>query len=93
MRTWARAGARGSSQLRHTSPHPSPCCSSLHPGGAGLQKPLNLCLVFCPEMKNLSQMTLSVQGPSCILKKHRLVLHTSEEEAQRARVYRPQSEC
>nr|XP_044625742.1 protein-arginine deiminase type-6 isoform X3 [Equus asinus] len=47
---------------------------------------------FPEEMKNLSQMTLSVQGPNCILKKHRLVLHTSEDEAQRARVYQPQKD-
>ncbi|XP_008046441.1 protein-arginine deiminase type-6, partial [Carlito syrichta] len=47
---------------------------------------------FSEEMKNLSQMTLSVQGPSCVLKKYRLVLHTSEEESEKARVYRPQKD-
>ncbi|KAF6110520.1 peptidyl arginine deiminase 6 [Phyllostomus discolor] len=48
---------------------------------------------FSPEeIKNLSQMVLTVQGPSRILRKHRLVLHTSEEEAKRARVYRPQED-
>ncbi|XP_058409028.1 protein-arginine deiminase type-6 [Diceros bicornis minor] len=47
---------------------------------------------FSEEIKNLSQMTLNVQGPSCILKKHRLVLHTSKEEAEKARVYRPQED-
>lgn len=38
-------------------------------------------------------MILRVQGPSCILKKCRVVLHTSKEESEKARVYRPQSEC
>uniref|UniRef100_A0A8C3W118 Inactive protein-arginine deiminase type-6 n=1 Tax=Catagonus wagneri TaxID=51154 RepID=A0A8C3W118_9CETA len=42
------------------------------------------------EMKNLSQMVLRVQGPSSILKKHRLVLHTSKDESDKARVYWPQ---
>ncbi|XP_041621128.1 protein-arginine deiminase type-6 [Vulpes lagopus] len=47
--------------------------------------------VFFPEeIKSLSQMTLNVQGPGATLKKYRLVLHTSEEEARKARVYRPQ---
>lgn len=50
-------------------------------------------LFFCPEIKSLSQMTLNVQGPGNTLKKYRLVLHTSKEEAEKARVYRPQSEC
>ncbi|XP_006914370.1 protein-arginine deiminase type-6 [Pteropus alecto] len=45
---------------------------------------------FSEEIKNLSQMMLNVQGPACILKNHRLVLHTSEEESEKARVYRPQ---
>uniref|UniRef100_G3T650 Protein-arginine deiminase n=1 Tax=Loxodonta africana TaxID=9785 RepID=G3T650_LOXAF len=44
-----------------------------------------------PDIKSLSQMTLSVQGPSCTLKKHRLVLHTSREESEKARVYWPQN--
>ncbi|XP_007083828.1 protein-arginine deiminase type-6 [Panthera tigris] len=49
--------------------------------------------VFFPEeIKSLSQMTLNVQGPSCTLKKYRLVLHTSKEEAEKARVYRPQKD-
>ncbi|XP_024410437.1 protein-arginine deiminase type-6 [Desmodus rotundus] len=42
------------------------------------------------EIKNLSQMVLTMQGPSRILRKHRLLLHTSKEEAKKARVYRPQ---
>uniref|UniRef100_A0A8C9DW34 Protein-arginine deiminase n=1 Tax=Phocoena sinus TaxID=42100 RepID=A0A8C9DW34_PHOSS len=54
-------------------------------------KPLNLCLVFFSETKSLSQMILRVQGPSCILKKCRVVLHTSKEESEKARVYRPQN--
>ncbi|KAM5320138.1 inactive protein-arginine deiminase type-6 [Glossophaga mutica] len=44
------------------------------------------------EVKNLSQMVLTVQGPSRILRKHRLVLHTSKDEAKKARVYRPQED-
>ncbi|XP_044889164.1 protein-arginine deiminase type-6 isoform X4 [Felis catus] len=49
--------------------------------------------VFFPEeIKSLSQMTLNVQGPSCTLKKYRLILHTSKEEAEKARVYRPQKD-
>ncbi|XP_047423258.1 protein-arginine deiminase type-6 [Sciurus carolinensis] len=48
---------------------------------------------FLDEMKNLSQMTLTVQGPSCILKNYRLVLHTSEEEAEKARVYWAQKDA
>lgn len=51
-----------------------------------------LYLAFCLEIQSLSQMTLNVQGPSCALKKYRLLLHTSKEEAEKARVYRPQSE-
>ncbi|KAM8792114.1 inactive protein-arginine deiminase type-6 [Rhynchonycteris naso] len=43
---------------------------------------------FTEEIKNLSQMVLDVQGPSCVFKNHRLVLHTSEEESEKARVYR-----
>ncbi|XP_016074903.1 PREDICTED: protein-arginine deiminase type-6 [Miniopterus natalensis] len=42
---------------------------------------------FSEEIKNLSQMVLNVQGPSGIFKNHRLVLHTSKEEAGKARVY------
>ncbi|XP_025242884.1 protein-arginine deiminase type-6 [Theropithecus gelada] len=49
-------------------------------------------VIFSEEIKNLSQMTLSVQGPSCILKKYRLVLHTSKEESKKARVYWPQKD-
>ncbi|XP_004678604.1 PREDICTED: protein-arginine deiminase type-6 [Condylura cristata] len=40
------------------------------------------------EIKRLSPMTVTVQGPSCFLKGHRLLLHTSEGEAEKARVYR-----
>ncbi|XP_058516771.1 protein-arginine deiminase type-6 isoform X1 [Ochotona princeps] len=47
--------------------------------------------LFYPEIKNLSRMTLNLQGPSCILKKYRLVLHTSKEESEKARVYWPQN--
>ncbi|XP_055978550.1 protein-arginine deiminase type-6 [Sorex fumeus] len=46
--------------------------------------------VFLPEeMKSLSPMMLTVQGPSDVLKRYQLVLHTSAEEAERTRVYRP----
>ncbi|XP_037010684.2 protein-arginine deiminase type-6 [Artibeus jamaicensis] len=44
------------------------------------------------EIKNLSPMVLTLQGPSDILRKHQLVLHTSKEEARRVRVYRPQED-
>uniref|UniRef100_G3RGX7 Protein-arginine deiminase n=1 Tax=Gorilla gorilla gorilla TaxID=9595 RepID=G3RGX7_GORGO len=49
-------------------------------------------VIFSEEITNLSQMTLNVQGPSCILKKYRLVLHTSKEESKKARVYWPQKD-
>nr|XP_012295141.2 protein-arginine deiminase type-6 [Aotus nancymaae] len=49
-------------------------------------------VIFSEEIKNLSQMTLNVQGPSCLLKKYRLVLHTSEEESKKARVYWPRKD-
>lgn len=38
-------------------------------------------------------MMLTAQGPSAILKQYQLVLHTSVEEAEKARVFRSQSEC
>lgn len=38
-------------------------------------------------------MTLTARGPGCILKNYRLLLHTSKEEAEKARVYWPRSEC
>ncbi|CAK6440669.1 unnamed protein product [Pipistrellus nathusii] len=43
------------------------------------------------EIKALSQMVLSVQGPSCVLKNYRLLLYTSEHEARKGRVYRRQA--
>ncbi|KAF6345273.1 peptidyl arginine deiminase 6 [Rhinolophus ferrumequinum] len=49
-------------------------------------------VIFSEEIKSLSQMTLNVQGPSCILKNHQLVLYTSEEESEKTRVYRPQED-
>ncbi|KAM7324036.1 hypothetical protein ACRRTK_016341 [Alexandromys fortis] len=39
------------------------------------------------EIQNLSQMTLSVEGPASVLKDYWLILHTSKEEASKARVY------
>ncbi|XP_012656967.2 protein-arginine deiminase type-6 [Otolemur garnettii] len=46
--------------------------------------------VFFPEeMKNLSLMTVTIQGPSSLLRRYQLVLHTSEEESKKARVYWP----
>ncbi|CAO2589758.1 Protein-arginine deiminase type-6 [Lemmus lemmus] len=39
------------------------------------------------EIQNLSQMTLTVEGPASVLKDYWLVLHTSKEEASKARVY------
>lgn len=91
IQTWAEWEAEGPLCFNKQAPPPWPYCS-LHPWGAGLQKPLNLCLVFGSDIRNLSPMVLRVQGPSCILKKHRLLLHTSKEESDKARVYRPQSE-
>lgn len=52
---------------------------------------LSLCSSFCPEIQNLSQMTLSVEGPASVLKDYWLILHTSKEEASKARVYLHQS--
>ncbi|XP_012517927.1 PREDICTED: protein-arginine deiminase type-6 [Propithecus coquereli] len=49
-------------------------------------------VLLSEEIKNLSQMTLNVQGPSYTLKKYQLVLHTSEEESKKARVYWPQKD-
>uniref|UniRef100_A0A8C9PLA2 Peptidyl arginine deiminase 6 n=1 Tax=Spermophilus dauricus TaxID=99837 RepID=A0A8C9PLA2_SPEDA len=48
--------------------------------------------VFSDEIRKLSQMSLTVQGPSCILKNYKLILHTSKEEAEKTRVYRPQKD-
>ncbi|XP_010612498.1 protein-arginine deiminase type-6 isoform X1 [Fukomys damarensis] len=45
--------------------------------------------VVSEDIKDLSQMTLTVQGPTAALKNYQLVLHTSEEEAEKARVYWP----
>ncbi|XP_004603436.2 protein-arginine deiminase type-6 [Sorex araneus] len=46
--------------------------------------------VFLPEeVKSLSPMMLTVRGPSDVLERYRLILHTSAEEAEKARVYRP----
>ncbi|KAM4872877.1 inactive protein-arginine deiminase type-6-like [Thomomys bottae] len=45
--------------------------------------------IFSNEIQTLAQMTLTVQGPSSTLKNYKLVLHTSEEEAKRIRVYWP----
>ncbi|XP_013362861.1 PREDICTED: protein-arginine deiminase type-6 [Chinchilla lanigera] len=45
--------------------------------------------VISEDIKDLSQMILSVQGPTCVLKNYQLVLHTSVEEADKARVYWP----
>ncbi|XP_021056881.1 protein-arginine deiminase type-6 [Mus pahari] len=39
------------------------------------------------EIQHLSQMTLTVEGPTSILQKYQLLLHTSEEEAKKTRVY------
>nr|XP_020141085.1 protein-arginine deiminase type-6 [Microcebus murinus] len=49
-------------------------------------------VLLSDEIKNLSQMMLNVQGPSYTLKKYQLVLHTSEEESKKARVYWPQKD-
>lgn len=83
MQAWARAGGRGSLALQCTSPPPPGALASRIPEPR---------LVSCPEIKNLSQMVLNVQGPSGIFKNHRLVLHTSKEEAGKARVYLAQGE-
>ena len=85
-----RSGVFGAPVLTQ-APDPQPYCP-LHPWGSGHQKPLNLYLLSCSEVKSLSQMVLKVQGPSCITKNYRVVLHTSKEESEKARVYRPQSE-
>ncbi|XP_032743886.1 protein-arginine deiminase type-6 [Rattus rattus] len=39
------------------------------------------------EIQNLSQMTLTVEGPTSILRDYQLLLHTSKEEAKKTRVY------
>ncbi|KAM5248691.1 inactive protein-arginine deiminase type-6 [Ctenodactylus gundi] len=44
------------------------------------------------EIKNLSPMVLMVQGPSSSLRSYQLVLHTSEEEVQKVRVYQPRDD-
>uniref|UniRef100_A0A8C0X6P9 Protein-arginine deiminase n=1 Tax=Castor canadensis TaxID=51338 RepID=A0A8C0X6P9_CASCN len=49
-------------------------------------------VLFSEEIKNLSRLTLTVQGPCCILKNYRLILHTSEDEARKARVYWPRED-
>ena len=85
-----RSGVFGAPVLTQ-DPDPQPYCP-LHPWSSGLQKPLNCFLLSYSEVKSLSQMVLKVQGPSCITKNYRVVLHTSKEESEKARVYRPQSE-
>ncbi|XP_061251446.1 protein-arginine deiminase type-6 [Bos javanicus] len=56
-------------------------------------QPVDKSKVFSSEeVKSLSQMVLKVQGPSCITKNYRVVLHTSKEESEKARVYRPQND-
>ncbi|XP_042525711.1 protein-arginine deiminase type-6 isoform X2 [Dipodomys spectabilis] len=49
--------------------------------------------IFSKEIKTLAEVTLSVQGPSSTLKNYGLVLHTSEEEAKKIRVYWPQEDA
>ncbi|XP_063091676.1 protein-arginine deiminase type-6 [Cavia porcellus] len=49
-------------------------------------------MVVSEDIKDLSQMTLNVNGPNCALKNYHLVLHTSAEEAEKTRVYWPQGE-
>nr|AAH53724.1 Peptidyl arginine deiminase, type VI [Mus musculus] len=39
------------------------------------------------EIQNLSQMNVTVEGPTSILQNYQLILHTSEEEAKKTRVY------
>ncbi|EGV98983.1 Protein-arginine deiminase type-6 [Cricetulus griseus] len=39
------------------------------------------------DIQNLSQMTLTVEGPTSVFKNYMLILHTSKEEASKARVY------
>ncbi|MXQ79860.1 hypothetical protein E5288_WYG006899 [Bos mutus] len=56
-------------------------------------QPVDKSKVFSSEeVKSLSQMVLKVQGPSYITKNYRVVLHTSKEESEKARVYRPQND-
>ncbi|KAM9689026.1 inactive protein-arginine deiminase type-6 [Trichechus inunguis] len=62
-------------------------CNPANVGELTDKKKKTLKVLYSEEIQNLSQMTLSVQGPSCTLKKHRLVLHTSKEESEKARVY------
>ncbi|XP_012371571.1 protein-arginine deiminase type-6 [Octodon degus] len=50
-------------------------------------------MVVSEDIKELTQMTLSIQGPTCILKNYRLVFHTSEEEAKKARVFWPHGDA
>ncbi|XP_052574443.1 protein-arginine deiminase type-6 isoform X1 [Peromyscus californicus insignis] len=38
-------------------------------------------------IQNLSQMTLTVEGPHAVLKNYWLILHTSKEESSKAKVY------
>ncbi|XP_048208047.1 protein-arginine deiminase type-6 [Perognathus longimembris pacificus] len=45
--------------------------------------------ILSEEISTLAHMTLIVQGPDSTLKNYGLVLHTSEEEAKRVRVYWP----
>ncbi|XP_060040827.1 protein-arginine deiminase type-6, partial [Erinaceus europaeus] len=48
--------------------------------------------VLSNEIKNLSPMILTVQGPSCILRNYSLVLHTTLKETEKARVFQLQRE-
>ncbi|XP_040613467.1 protein-arginine deiminase type-6 [Mesocricetus auratus] len=42
------------------------------------------------EIQNMSQMTLTVDGPISVIKNYMMILHTSKEEANKAKVYWPQ---
>lgn len=54
----------------------------------GLPEPVS---ILGPAIQNLSPMTLTVEGPQAVLKNYCLILHTSKEEASKAKVYLLQS--
>ncbi|XP_036901212.1 protein-arginine deiminase type-6 [Sturnira hondurensis] len=62
-----------------------------NPEDMGQTKDKTLREFSAEEIKNLSPMIVTLQGPSHILRKHWLILHTSKGEAKRVRVYQLQA--
>lgn len=66
-----------------------PGLGTLCPGeGWGAGGPLSRCPVSgFPDLEDMSVMILRTQGPNALFDDHKLVLHTSSADAERARVF------